>query len=116
MAVISLFEKWQTVHRHFVNDKDELHGLWTILLAARFGYRKEVTNGVKTHQRFVEDFACSHKHVNCNKVGCKNVHRRNHSIAKRILMERHDLAQHLFNSDAFTLEDCIKMKVLPYLV
>lgn len=25
-------------------------------------------------------------------------------------MERHDLAQHLFNSDAFTLEDCIKMK------
>ena len=110
MAVISLFEKWQTVHRHFVNDKDELHGLWTILLAARFGYRNEVTNGVKTHQRFVEDFACSHKHVNCNKVGCKNVHRRNHSIAKRILMERHDLAQHLFNSDAFTLEDCIKMK------
>lgn len=70
------FEKWQTVHRHFVNDKDELHGLWTILLAARFGYRNEVTNGVKTHQRFVEDFACSHKHVNCNKAGCKNVHRK----------------------------------------
>ena len=110
MTVISLFEKWQTTHEHFENETDALHELWIILLSARYSYRKEVLNGGKKHHRFVEDFACSHKHVNCNKASCRNAHEKNHNIANRILMERGDLAQHLFDSEEFTLEDCIKMK------
>ena len=110
MTVISLFEKWQTTHEHFWNETDALHELWVILLSARYSYRKEVLNGGKKHHRFVEDFACSHRHVNCDKARCKNVHEKNHNIARRILTERGDLAQHLFNCENFTLEDCIKMK------
>lgn len=110
MTVISLFEKWQTTHEHFENETDALHELWIILLSARYSYRKEVLDGGKKHHRFVEDFACCHKHINCNKASCKNAHERNHNIARRILVERGDLALHLFNSENFTLEDCIKMK------
>ena len=110
MTVISLFEKWQTTHEHFGNETDALQELWAILLSARYSYRKEVLDGGKKHNRFVEDFACSHMHVNCDKARCKNVHEKNHNIAKRILAERGDLAQYLFNCENFTLEDCIKMK------
>ena len=67
-------------------------------------------NDGKKLDRFVEDFACSHRHVNCDKARCRNVHEKNHNIARRILTERGDLAQHLFNSENFTLENCIKMK------
>lgn len=110
MTVISLFEKWQTTHEHFNNETDALQELWIILLSARYSYRKEVLNDGKKLDRFVEDFACSHRHVNCDKARCRNVHEKNHNIARRILTERGDLAQHLFNSENFTLKNCIKMK------
>ena len=98
------------MHGHFENETDALHELWVMLLSARYSYRKEVLDGGKKHDRFVEDFTCSHRHVNCDKARCKNVHEKNHNIARRILAERSDLAQQLFNCEKFTLEDCIKMK------
>lgn len=111
MKVISLFEKWQIQHEHFDSEKDAQTEFWILLLSAReMFWRSERTSSRKSHKRLVEEFADSHKHVNCNNPQCRNVHGRNCNTVRRLLAERPDLAQQLFHSKTFTFGDSIKMK------
>ena len=111
MKVISLFEKWQMQHEHFCSEKDAQTEFWILLLSAReMFWRNERTSGRKSHKRLVEEFADSHKHVNCDSHRCRNVHGRNYNAVRRLLVERPDLAQQLFHCRTFTLGDSVKMK------
>lgn len=98
-------------HEHFNNEKDAQTELWILLLSAREMYwRNERTSSRKDHKRLVEEFADSHKHVNCDSHQCRNAHGRNYNAVRRLLAERPDLAQQLFRSRTFTFGDSIKMK------
>ena len=98
-------------HEHFISEKYAQTEFWILLLSAReMFWRNERTSSKKSHKRLVEEFADSHKHVNCDSHRCRNVHGRNYNAVKRLLVERPDLAQQLFHCRTFTLGDSIKMK------
>ena len=98
-------------HEHFCSEKDAQTEFWILLLSAReMFWRNERTSSRKSHKRLVEEFADSHKHVNCDSYRCRNVHDRNYNAVRRLLAERPDLAQQLFHCRTFTLGDSIKMK------
>ena len=111
MKVISLFEKWQMQHEHFISEKDAQTELWILLLSVReMHWKYKRTMGEEVTGNLVEEFVSSHRHVNCANPQCRNIHGKNHNIARRILAERPDLAQQLFSCRTFTLGDSIKMK------
>ena len=98
-------------HEHFISEKDAQTELWILLLSVReMHWKYKRTMGEEVTGNLVEEFVSSHRHMNCANPQCRNIHGKNHNIARRILAERPDLAQKLFSCRTFTLGDSIKMK------
>lgn len=114
IKAISLFEKWQASHKHFVNEKDVLQEFFILLLSAREQY---VINAIRHGQRyscFVKSFVNQHKHMACDKAICKNVHEENHALVHKLLIERTDLALAILQSPSLTGEDCHHIRNMIY--
>lgn len=95
---------------HFATEQDVADELFALLSEAREPYLRDVITNGKRYDRYVADFVNSHRYIDCNKAVCRNCHEMNIHIVRGLLRNCPALIKSFFTADAFSLEDCMRLK------
>lgn len=99
-------------HRHITAEQDVRNELFVLLASARETYLRDVIDSGKLYRRFVDDFINSHRYIECDNVVCRNCHEMIIHVVRSILYDYQDYVRQIFSAGAFSLEDCMEMKMM----
>lgn len=84
--------------------------LYSLLMSARDLYIEEVVNNKRMSAKMFADLFCaSHKHIDCGRARCKNVHEKNMHIVWLVLTAGEDFLKKYLLADIFTMSLCEEM-------
>lgn len=106
---ISLFEEPFRRHKHVRRMEDAAEMFYELCLDARRAYRKAVLqNGMKM-DFFIGSFISSHRHINCRRAICKNVHNANLNAIRHLFEWRMDLVKTYLLDERFNIGDSLTL-------
>lgn len=95
----------KSAHKHIVCQDDAKSELYELFLSAKDLYLKEVVGNHMRISCFVEMFYDSHYYIDCECALCKNTHRMNLGIVRRVLCDSPHLIEEILLRDSFSRKD-----------